>query len=208
MVQVKTLCLAIIRTTILERRPITTVSKVIDVVLDSYSRLMKAGGPSGVRRIHEQNQQSSGQPVEGSHVVPQETSPATMFSPVVNPDQESGVVSRTVLSNSGVEHAMSRTVPNTPSDSDEITTESGTSEAISGHQTSDDVSKRQAVGGVSRPLSSSPSMQQVPHTASVAISPTELFQSVFALVEDEMMGDPGYLIAVSMEFLRRYFFSI
>jgi regulator of MON1-CCZ1 complex len=208
MVQVKTLCLAIIRTTILERRPITTVSKAIDVVLDSYSRLMKARGPSGVRRIHEQNQQSSGQPVEGSHVVPQENSPATMFSPVVNPDQESGVVSRTLLSNSGVEHAISRTVPNTPSDSDEITTESGTSEAISGHQASDAVSKRQAVGGVSRPLSSSPSMQQGPHAASVAISPTELFQSVFALVEDEMMGDPGYLIAVIMEFLRRYFFSI
>ncbi|GJM84447.1 hypothetical protein PR202_ga00117 [Eleusine coracana subsp. coracana] len=40
------------------------------------------------------------------------------------------------------------------------------------------------------------------HAASVAISPAEMFQSVFALVEDEMMGDPGYLIAVIMEFLR------
>lgn len=187
--QVKTLCVAIIRTIILERRPVTTVSKAIDVLLDSYSRLMKTGGPPGVRRTHEQTQHSGGQPVEGSHVVPQEPSPATM-----NPGQESGVANRSVLSN-------------TPCDSDEITNESGeTSEARSGHQTSDAVNKRQVVGEVSRPLSSGISTQPG-HAASVAISPAEMFQSVFALVEDEMMGDPGYLIAVIMEFLWRYFFA-
>ncbi|KAK3153659.1 hypothetical protein QOZ80_2BG0179240 [Eleusine coracana subsp. coracana] len=187
---VKTLCLAIIRTIILERRPVTTVSKAIDVVLNSYSRLMKMGGPAGVRRTHEQIQQSGGQPVEGSHVVPQEPNTATTFNPVVNPDQESGVASRSLMSN-------------TPSDSDEITNESGeTSETRSGHQTSDPFNKRQAVGEVSRPLSSGISMQPGQHSASVAISPAEMFQSVFALVEDEMMGDPGYLIAVIMEFLR------
>jgi len=42
----------------------------------------------------------------------------------------------------------------------------------------------------------------------VAISPIEMFQSVFALVEDEMMGDPAYLTAVIMEFLRRYFLLV
>lgn len=186
---VKTLCLAIIRTIILERRPATMVSKAIDVVLDSYSRLMKMGGPSGIRRTHEQNQQSSGPSAEGSHVVHQEPSSATTFSPIVNPGQESGVGSGSVLSNT--------------LDSDEITNASGaTSEARSGHQTSDAVNKTQAVGEISRPLSSGTSLQPGPHAASVAISPVEMFQSVFALIEDEMMGDPGYLIAVILEFLR------
>ncbi|KAL5229771.1 hypothetical protein ABZP36_028547 [Zizania latifolia] len=52
---VKTLSLAIVRTVILERRPITMVAKAMDVVLDSYSRLMKMGsGLPGVMRTSEQ----------------------------------------------------------------------------------------------------------------------------------------------------------
>ncbi|TVU30978.1 hypothetical protein EJB05_22638 [Eragrostis curvula] len=198
---VKTLCLAIVRTIILERRPLITVAKAMDVVLDSYSRLMKVGGsPPGVRRTHEQN---SGQSAEGSHMVHQEPSPATMFSPVANPDQASGVASRSVLSNSGVENAIARTILNTCSDSDEITNEPGaTSEARSGYEASDAVNRRQVEGEESRPLSSGTSMQHGAHAASMAISPSEMFQSVFALVEDEMIGDPAYLIAVIMEFLR------
>lgn len=42
------------------------------------------------------------------------------------------------------------------------------------------------------------------HGASVAISPVEMYQFVFALVEDEMSGDPSYLVSVIIEFLRRY----
>ncbi|KAL6641183.1 hypothetical protein ACP70R_019364 [Stipagrostis hirtigluma subsp. patula] len=197
---VKTLCLAIVRTIILERRPVTTVAKAMDVVLDSYSRLMKMGGGlPGARRTHDQNQQSGGQPVGGSHVVSQEPSPETTFSPVANPDQASGVANRSVQSNSGAEHGIERTSLNTSSDSDEITSISG----ASGHQTSDVASRRpQIIGEDSRPLSSGSSLHHGPHTASVAISPIEMFQSVFALVEDEMIGDPAYLIAVIMEFLR------
>uniref|UniRef100_A0A0A9D4I5 Mic1 domain-containing protein n=1 Tax=Arundo donax TaxID=35708 RepID=A0A0A9D4I5_ARUDO len=160
------------------------------------------GASPGVRRTHEQNQQSGGQPVEASHVIPQEPSPAATSNPV-NPDQASGVASRYMRSNSGVEHGIDRTLLSTSSDSNEITTISGaTSEATSGYHTSDAVNKAQVVGEDSRPLSSSTSMQHGPHGGSLAISPAEMFQSVFAPVEDEMMGDPAYLIAVIMEFLR------
>ncbi|OEL27131.1 hypothetical protein BAE44_0011849, partial [Dichanthelium oligosanthes] len=181
---VKTICLAIVRTIILERRPVTTVAKAMDVVLDSYSRLMKMGG---VRRTHEQNQQLGGEPVGGTHVISQETSPGTTFSPSV---EAGGVANRATL--------------NTSSDSDEITVMSGvTNQGTSGYQTSDAVNKRlQVVGEDSRPLSSGTSMQHGQHAGSVAISPIEMFQSVFALVEDEMIGDPAYLTAVIMEFLR------
>lgn len=201
---VKTLSLAIVRTIILERRPITMVAKAMAVVLDSYSCLMKMGGSvSGVRRASEQ-QQSSGQPFEDSSVILLEPPSRTMIRPVVNTESASGVETRPPQSNSGVEHGIAslaahvdRTSLNTSSNSDDIINTSR------GSQTSDATSERpQALGEDRRPLASGTSIQHGPHGAGVAISPIEMFQSVFVLVEDEMMGDPAYLIAVIMEFLR------
>ncbi|XP_003573894.2 regulator of MON1-CCZ1 complex isoform X2 [Brachypodium distachyon] len=201
---VKTLSLAIVRTIILERRPITMVAKAMAVILDSYSCLMKMGGSvSGVRRASEQ-QQSSGQPFEDSSVILLEPPSRTMIRPVVNTESASGVETRPPQSNSGVEHGIAslaahvdRTSLNTSSNSDDIINTSR------GSQTSDATSERpQALGEDRRPLASGTSIQHGPHGAGVAISPIEMFQSVFVLVEDEMMGDPAYLIAVIMEFLR------
>lgn len=170
-----------------------TVAKAMDVVLDSYTRLMKMGGAfPGVRRIHEQNQQSGSQPIDGSHVVSQESSPGTTVSPAVNPDHGSEAVDIYVQSNPGVEHTIDRGLLNINISSDSV------------DNTSDAVDKRQqAVGEASQPLSSGTMMQHGQHAGTVAISPIEMFQSVFTLVEDEMMGDPAYLIAVIIEFLRR-----
>lgn len=50
--------------------------------------------------------------------------------------------------------------------------------------------------GVSYPLDTQPT--------SVAISPDEMFQFVFALVEEELCSDLSYLIAVIVEFLHWY----
>uniref|UniRef100_A0A0E0IRV9 Uncharacterized protein n=1 Tax=Oryza nivara TaxID=4536 RepID=A0A0E0IRV9_ORYNI len=180
---VKTLSLAIVRTIILERRPITMVAKAMDVVLDSYSRLMKMGGGlPAVRRTSEQNQQPGVQPS-------------------VNPDSASGDGNRPVQSNSEVEHGIAnlaehvdRTLLNTSSDSDDIIDASGASDAPD--------RKPQVLGQDSRPLASGTSTQHGSHVASVAVSPSEMFESVFVLVEDEMMADPAYLISIIMEFLR------
>ncbi|KAG8091359.1 hypothetical protein GUJ93_ZPchr0012g21692 [Zizania palustris] len=190
---VKTLSLAIVRTVILERRPITMVAKAMDVVLDSYSRLMKMGSDlPGVRRTSEQNLQSGVQPV-------------------VNPDSSSGDGNRPVQSNSGVEHGIAnhtanvdRTLLNTSSDSDDITNASGgANQEMSGLQASDVAERKPlVVGKDSRPLASGTSMQHGTHVANVAVSPSEMFESVFVLVEDEMMGDPAYLVSIIMEFLR------
>uniref|UniRef100_A0A0D3HDE0 Uncharacterized protein n=1 Tax=Oryza barthii TaxID=65489 RepID=A0A0D3HDE0_9ORYZ len=180
---VKTLSLAIVRTIILERRPITMVAKAMDVVLDSYSRLMKMGGGlPAVRRTSVQNQQPGVQPG-------------------VNPDSASGDGNRPVQSNSEVEHGIAnlaehvdRTLLNTSSDSDDIIDASGASDAPD--------RKPQVLGQDSRPLASGTSTQHGSHVASVAVSPSEMFESVFVLVEDEMMADPAYLISIIMEFLR------
>uniref|UniRef100_A0ACD5ZTW0 Uncharacterized protein n=1 Tax=Avena sativa TaxID=4498 RepID=A0ACD5ZTW0_AVESA len=204
---VKTLSLAIIRTIILERRPITLVAKAMDVILDSYSRLMKIGGSAaGARGTSEQNEQSSGQPVEESSVISQGPPSGTINRPVVHTDSAIGVESRPLQSSSGAElgianlaAAVDRTTLITSSDSEDIANTSGAlSQATSGA-----TSKRpQVVGEDSRPLASGASMQHGTHVTTVAISPNDMFQSVFLLVEDEMMGDPAYLIAVTMEFLR------
>lgn len=203
---VKTLSFAIIRTIILERRPITLVAKAMDVILDSYSRLMKMGGsPAGARRTSEQNEQS-GQPIEDSGVVSQEPPSGTENRPVVHTDSAIGVESRQLQSNSGAAHGIAnlaahvdRASLNTSSDSeDTANTSRAPSQATSGATST----RPQVVGEDSRPLASDASMQHGTHVASVAISPIEMFQSVFLLVEDEMMGDPAYLIAVIMEFLR------
>lgn len=52
--------------------------------------------------------------------------------------------------------------------------------------------------------SSNISEQQDSQLSSPAISPDEMYQFVFAPVEEEMVGDPSYLVAVIIEFLRRY----
>jgi len=183
------------------------VAKAMDVILDSYSRLMKIGGSAaGARGMSEQNEQSSGQPVEESSVISQEPPSGTINRPVVHTDSAIGVESRPLQSNSGAElgianlaAAVDRTSLITSSDSEDI---SNTSRALS-QATSGATSKRpQAIGEDSRPLASGASMQHGTHVTSVAISPIEMFQYVFLLVEDEMMGDPAYLIAVIMEFLR------
>jgi hypothetical protein len=174
----------------------------MDVILDSYSRLMKMGGSAaGARRTSEQNDQSSGQPVEGSRVVSQEPPSGTMNRPVLHTDSAIEVECRPEDGITNVAAHVDRTFLNASSDSEDI---ANTSRAPS-QATSGATSKRpQVLGEDSRPLASGASMQPGTHVASVTISPIEMFQSVFLLVEDEMMGDPAYLIVVIMEFLRRY----
>uniref|UniRef100_A0A0D9XJF9 Uncharacterized protein n=1 Tax=Leersia perrieri TaxID=77586 RepID=A0A0D9XJF9_9ORYZ len=186
---VKNLSLAIVRTIILERRPVTMVSKAMDVVLDSYARLMKMGGSPAVRRTSEQNQQSGVQPT-------------------VNPDSASGDGNRPVQSNSEVDNGIAnlaaqpdRTLLNTSSDSDDITNASGRAiQGISGLESSDAGERKlQVLGQDSRPLASGTSTQHGSHVVSLAVSPSEFFESVFVLVEDEMMADPAYLISIIMD---------
>ncbi|KAL8142881.1 hypothetical protein V2J09_015913 [Rumex salicifolius] len=53
------------------------------------------------------------------------------------------------------------------------------------------------------PLATNLSEQQhESQITSAAISPSEIYQHVFALVDEEMAGDPAYLISIIVEFLR------
>lgn len=52
--------------------------------------------------------------------------------------------------------------------------------------------------------SSSLSVQEESQLTSAAISPDEMYNSVFSPVDEEMVGDPSYLVSIVIEFLHRY----
>lgn len=52
--------------------------------------------------------------------------------------------------------------------------------------------------------SSLQSGQEESQLTSAAISPDEMYSFVFSPVDEEMVGDPSYLVAIIIEFLHRY----
>lgn len=48
------------------------------------------------------------------------------------------------------------------------------------------------------------SVQEESQLTSAAISPDEMYNFVFSPVDEEMVGDPSYLVAIIVEFLHRY----
>jgi hypothetical protein len=60
------------------------------------------------------------------------------------------------------------------------------------------------LGQGNNPLNANVSEQQEAQLTSPAISPDEMYSFVFAPVEEEMVGDPSYLVAIIVEFLLRY----
>lgn len=52
--------------------------------------------------------------------------------------------------------------------------------------------------------SSLQSRQEEPQLTSAAISPDEMYSFVFSPVDEELVGDPSYLVASIIEFLHRY----
>ncbi|KAJ6743094.1 COLON CANCER-ASSOCIATED PROTEIN MIC1 [Salix viminalis] len=63
-------------------------------------------------------------------------------------------------------------------------------------------SQSQQLGPVNSPLNASVSERQESQLTSPAISPDEMYSFVFAPVEEEMVGDSSYLVAIILEFLR------
>ncbi|KAF9680732.1 hypothetical protein SADUNF_Sadunf06G0152100 [Salix dunnii] len=63
-------------------------------------------------------------------------------------------------------------------------------------------SQSQHLGPTNSPLNASVSERQESQLTSPAISPDEMYSFVFAPVEEEMVGDSSYLVAIILEFLR------
>ncbi|KAG9459855.1 hypothetical protein H6P81_004363 [Aristolochia fimbriata] len=187
--KVKQLCLTIMRTMILERRPVTMVSMAMDVLVASYSQYAKTGAS---------HQGVSTTVSDSSRVVVEE--PANQVethgkSVIQEPDIEP--------SNPHKESSIS--------DSDEATTTDIQNDNSGEHH---NMGAREVVNQMGAGVSTVGDVEtsalqsetvvnnNISEVASAAISPDEMFFFVFAIVEEEMASDPSYLVAIIIEYFQ------
>ncbi|XP_062113148.1 uncharacterized protein LOC133824288 [Humulus lupulus] len=201
----KQLCLSIACTAILEHRPVSMVAKAINVLVTSYSHSIKTG--CCVKTTKSEKTSASGVP----HVT----------SPRPNVDES---ISRVDALGKSVKHdstagdnePSNRSAAFSNSDSDDSVNSESARTNSNGLQTIDSkVDKRRLMGGETSSVAVMPSAvgfannsliantddHQESQITSPAISPDEIYRFVFAPVEEEMVGDPSYLIAIIVEFL-------
>lgn len=179
------MCLAIVRTIILERKPVPVVARAMDVLLTAYAQAIKTG--SYYKRI-----------------TAEETSPSNA-SGVNRPN---AVVGESVagIDASGSINQEHGSVTGNESDGPSITTERGDllepgmlggEDLPTGHS--------QVLGPANNQLNPNASQRnQSQVTSSAATSPADFYSYVLAPIEEEMTGDGSYLTAIIVEFLRRY----
>lgn len=233
---IKSLCLSIMRTVILERRPISMISRAIDVLVASYSHSVKSGVAlqEGERTL-DMDQHSDVQHISSSGVVYEETRSAMVNRErSVRQESSSGPETEARQYNDRDE----RNQPHHATTSANIRTGSSVSESDgdANEETvmlnSGESPQKSSIGDMSTsktgevvnktiqtsdtnlsqtPLQSealahngSPSnpTDRGPSFSTVVISPDEMYHFLFAPVEDEMGGDPAYLVAVILEFFR------
>lgn len=205
--QGKQLCLSIARTAILEHRPVSMVAKAIDVLVTSYSLSVKTG--SCVKATKSEKTSTSGVPhvtsprpsidesvgsgdALGKSIKHESTAgdnePPNRSLSFSNSDSEDNVSPETVRTNSNGLHPSDGKVDG---------------KRLMGGETSGVAVMSSSVGLASNPLNADTDEQQDCQITSPAISTDEIYSFVFAPVEEEMVGDPSYLVTIIVEFLRR-----
>ncbi|XP_041024360.1 uncharacterized protein LOC121265011 [Juglans microcarpa x Juglans regia] len=197
----KQLCLAMARTVILERRPVAMVARAMDVLVTSYSHSIKMG--SYLKGIKSEK----ALPSTVTHVSSPSSAADTTASRI-------GVLGKSAKHESAAsadsEH-FNRTSTFPTSDAEENAsfeppkTNSSDMQSVDsrvdvGANVQTSSSQHHLLGARNTPLDANISEQQE-ELNSPAISPDEMYDFVFAPVE-EMVGDPSYLVAIIVEFLR------
>ncbi|KAL4324863.1 hypothetical protein GQ457_11G008460 [Hibiscus cannabinus] len=180
----KQLCLAIMQTMILECRPITMVAKAMDVLVTSYAHSLKTG--TYFKGIKTERTPSSVSNVSGSGQVID-----------VNTGRTDGLGKSL--------QCESAPRVNSVSASDTEDSSSFEPSKISSNDTQFDGGKVESGAESSttgNPLNASVSDQQESQLTSPAISPDEMYKFVFAPIEEEMIGEPSYLVAIILELFR------
>lgn len=173
-----------------------TVAKAIDVLVSSYTHSCKIG--ANVKELKTDRLQS---------VVPQ----------VSSSDPVPGAINRDTTARVGSE-ALHRTSIFPSSDSEENADVEELNTVSGNHQSMVDQERwRGTINTTEVPSSShfqllGPGCNRLNEdvsdegslVSSPAISPDEMYSFVFAPIEEEMVGEPSYLLAIIIEFLRRY----
>lgn len=204
----KQLCLAIVRTVILERRPVSMVTRAIDVLVTSYSNSIKTG--SYFKGIKAEKPPTS----DVSNVNP----PTSVVDESIRREDALGK-SIKHGSASGVENESINRLPAfSVSDSEENVSFENSNHLRSlgakadrenfkvAESSQSEVQKlslqSQLLGPSNSPLNANNSENLESQVTSAAISPDEMYSCVFASVEEEMAGDPAYFVTIVIEFLR------
>ncbi|ONH95645.1 hypothetical protein PRUPE_7G082700 [Prunus persica] len=203
----KQLCLSIARTVILERRPVSTVSRAIDVLVSSYSHSVKTG--TYIKGIKSGKTSPS--------IVPQTSAPrssadvsASRVDAVgksIKHESAAGVDSESPnrflnFSDSDSEDIASFEPPRTTSNNVQLFDGKLARGKLTGAETSGGEVRSSSLRSGNSPLDANVLEQQESQPTSPVISSDEMYSFVFAPVEEEMIGEPSYLVAIIVEFLR------
>ncbi|KAK4800166.1 hypothetical protein SAY86_025531 [Trapa natans] len=199
----KHLCLAMSRTVILERRPLSMVARVIDVLVSSYAHSLKTGGYFKGARSDKMATSSaphenilsagcmasaSGATITGKSF---EYGTACLEGEYFQASASSGTdledISTAVYFRTDTNIGTSKVPIDTGIQKIEVQPPS--------LQTDHDGTRNNLSG-------TSVSGMQEPQLTSPVISPDEMYSFVFCPAEEEMAGDPSYLVAIMIEFLR------
>ncbi|ESW34347.1 hypothetical protein PHAVU_001G144700 [Phaseolus vulgaris] len=168
----KQLCLGITRTLILEHRPVPVVAKAVNVLVTSYSHSIKTGNYLKGQKP----EKASGDQNTGAEVSAIETD---------------------VIGKSVIHESMERVDRGSLNKASTVSSLDSDDESQSANPKHN--SKEAHSANVIQ--SSLQSGQEESQLTSAAISPDEMYSFVFSPADEEMVGDPSYLVAIIIEFL-------
>ncbi|KAK1562829.1 hypothetical protein Q3G72_017679 [Acer saccharum] len=207
----KQLCLGIVRTVILERRPVSVVARAIDVLVTSYSNSIKTG--SYFKGLKNEKTSPSNVPNVNSPVSSTDVSSSRIdgLGKSIRHESAAGIDSESLNRSSTFSASESEDISSfepLKTNSNDLqlggckANRASLSSADSANEVHRSFLKYQLPGSSDNSFNASISEQQDSQLTSPAISPDEMYRFVFASVEEEMGGDPSYLVSIIVEFLR------
>lgn len=188
------------------------VARVIDVLVNCFSLSIKTG------KHHMGSKVKRSSTTSGSNVnsaIDESISQADTSEKSPKQESGSGTHDKSIVKSSSVTSESEDNVSSAQNRGKSINVDLSSSEQNGGNLVGTDVSGDEAQPSVVRPQapgSGSTSLrtdeQQESLVTSAAISPDDLCSFVFVPVEEEMAGDSSYLVAIVVEFLRRYTISL
>ncbi|TKY62514.1 C18orf8 protein [Spatholobus suberectus] len=186
----KQLCLGITRTLILEHRPVPVVAKAVNVLVTSYSHSIKTGGYlKGLK--------------------PEKTSTSVVQNTGADVSAiETDVIGKSILHEStkrvdsgSFNKASTVSSLDSEDESQSANPKHNSKDAQGEGKVNNAISLSTGAHGAYVMQSSLQSGQEESQLTSAAISPDEMYSFIFSPVDEEMVGDPCYLVAIIIEFL-------
>ncbi|KAG4916034.1 hypothetical protein JHK87_053591 [Glycine soja] len=186
----KQLCLGIARALILEHRPVPVVAKAVNVLVTSYSHSIKTG--SYLKGLKPEKSSTSVVQNTGAEVSAIETD---VIGKSIIHESTRRVDSGSLNKTSTVSSLDSE------DESQSANPKHSSKEAQVEGEVNNEISLSTGAHSSYVMQSSLQSGQEESQLTSAAVSPDEMYSFVFSPVDEEMVGDPSYLVAIIIEFL-------